>query len=41
MTAMELSWLERTTHNRKVKSSSLFIATIINNTIIDYDLVID
>lgn len=25
--AGELSWLERTTHNRKVKSSSLFLAT--------------
>ena len=25
---MQLSWLERMTHNREVKSSSLFIATI-------------
>ena len=24
----EVSWLERTTHNRKVKSSSLFLATM-------------
>ena len=30
--AMQLSWLERMTHNREVKSSSLFIATIYSKT---------